>query len=101
MRVDLNISSMPELDASRGSAAAKAPVTTNGAGSEAVSSDVVAKLSTGSEAVENLRAELNRVPEIRQQLVDSLRLAINSGTYKISPRSIAERMLADSDGRSR
>ena len=98
MRVDLNAASMPELDRSRNSAATA--LNTDGntqktAYSSAAASDDVARLSTGSEAVENLKGELSGVPDVRQQLVENLRQAINGGSYKISPDVIATRMLAE------
>ncbi len=98
MRVDLNASSMPELDRSRGSAATALNTQASAqkaASSSAAASDDVARLSSGSEAVANLKAELSSVPDIRQQLVENLREAINSGSYKVSADVVAGRMLAD------
>jgi flagellar biosynthesis anti-sigma factor FlgM len=91
---------MPELDRSKGSPATGlngASESQRSAGSKATGSGDVARLSTGSEAVQNLKAELSNVPEVRHQLVESLRQAINGGTYTISPDAIAKSMLADSE----
>src|SRR5262249_46989252 len=99
MRVDLNSAAMPELDRSKGSTATA--LDSDIAAQKSVSSSAevsgdVASLSTGSEAVKALKVELSGVPDIRQQLVQSLRQAVSNGTYRISPDVIAKRMLADS-----
>lgn len=93
MRVDLTTSSMPELDINRSSGA---PASKADAGKSVASSDDVAKLSTGSDAVTGLKTQLNDVPDVRQQLVASLRQSIGNGTYRVSPDGIADRMLTDS-----
>jgi len=54
----------------------------------------VARLSTGSDAIQSLKARLADVPDVRRERVDSLRQAISAGTYQISPQAIAEAMLA-------
>ena len=96
MRIDLNPSSMPELARSNGSAnTGKAEEAVEGqTGSTAESAEDVAQLSTGSDAVGALKAQLSSVPEIRQQRVDSLRQAMSDGTFQVSPQRIAESMLS-------
>jgi flagellar biosynthesis anti-sigma factor FlgM len=54
-----------------------------------------ANLSTGHDAVSTLGAQLSAVPDVRHALVDSLRQAVGSGTYRISPDGIADKMIAD------
>jgi len=96
MRIDLNPSSMPELERSSNSAGATkvaggaTPHATPGTGD-------VAQLATGSEGVGSLRVQLDKVPDIRQERVAALRQAVTNGTFKISPERIAEAMLADGD----
>lgn len=51
-------------------------------------------LSTGSDAVQRLKAQLDGVPDVRQQQVESLRQAVADGSFKVSPEHIAEAMLA-------
>ena len=95
MRIDLNAASMPELERSQGSSGAEtrtdASVQGNGR------SDDVAKLATGNDAIATLKTKLEDVPDVRQQRVDSLRQAITSGGYTISPDGIADKMLAEAD----
>jgi len=54
-----------------------------------------AHLSSGSDAVQRLKMQLDALPEIRQQRVDALKQGISDGTYKISPHAVASAMLAD------
>jgi len=93
MRIDLNPSAMPELDRSRGS------VDSNKVADmiQQVPPTAIdeARLSTGSDAIQALKAQLNAIPDIRQQQVDGLRQAVESGTYQVSPQRIADAMLAD------
>jgi len=93
MRIDLNPAAMPELERSRGSSAAS----TNSSGSvdSSTQTDDVANLSTGQDAVRTLGAQLRAVPDVRQDVVESLRQAIASGTYRISPDGIAGKMISD------
>ncbi len=93
MRIDLNPSAMPELGRSAEAASgAKAADMTKAAAPDA---EDIAHLSSGSDAVQKLKTQLDAVPEVRQQRVDVLRQAISNGTYKISPQGIATAMLAD------
>jgi flagellar biosynthesis anti-sigma factor FlgM len=48
-----------------------------------------------SDAVQTLKAQLDKVPEIRQQKVDSLKQAIAEGRHRRDPRQIAAAMFAD------
>jgi flagellar biosynthesis anti-sigma factor FlgM len=59
------------------------------------SAEEVAHLSTGSAAVQTLKAQLDKVPETRQQKVDSLKQAIAEGRHRRNPRKIAAAMFAD------
>lgn len=92
MRIDLTSAAMPEV--TRSGSTAVGGKAAPGA-SVAASSDDVAKLDTGSESVSLMKKQLDAVPDVRQQVVKDLRQAIGSGTYKISPDRIADKMLAD------
>jgi negative regulator of flagellin synthesis FlgM len=93
MRIDLNSSAMPELDRSKGATSgSKTQDVTN---RPPASAEDVAHLSTGSDAVQTLKAQVDQVPEIRQQKVDSLKQAIAQGTYQMHPQQIAAAMFAD------
>ena len=59
------------------------------------SAEEVAHLSTRSAAVQVLKAQLDKVPETRQQKVDSLKQAIAEGRHRRDPRKIAAAMFAD------
>ena len=59
------------------------------------SAEEVAHLSTGSDAVQTLKAQLDKVPETRQQKVDSLKQAIAEERHRRDPRKIASAMFAD------
>jgi len=100
MRIDLNPSSMPELARSSGSGGAAQ------AGQPAVteqvspSADDIAHLSTGADAVQTLKAQLDQLPDVRQSRVESVRQAISNGSFKVSPAQIAGAMLASPGGTS-
>jgi flagellar biosynthesis anti-sigma factor FlgM len=93
MRIDLNPSTLPELGLSQG--ATSGSKTQDATNRPPASAEDVAHLSTGSDAVQTLKAQLDKVPEVRQQKVDSLKLAIAQGTYQIHPQQIAAAMFAD------
>jgi|KBSMisStandDraft_5_1062788.scaffolds.fasta_scaffold784532_3 flagellar biosynthesis anti-sigma factor FlgM len=96
MRIDLNSASMPELERSRGSSNASPGSSVSV--ENTTQTDDVANLSTGHEAVSTLSAQLKAVPDVRQELVESLRQAIHSGTFRVSPDGIADKMLSDRAG---
>jgi flagellar biosynthesis anti-sigma factor FlgM len=93
MRIDLNLSATPELDRSK--SAASGSKTHDMTNQPPVGAEDVAHLSTGSDAVQTLKAQLDNIPEIRQQQVDSLKQSIAQGTYQMHPPQIAAAMLAD------
>ena len=93
MRIDLTRPAISEMD--------RIPSATSGSKTQdvtnrlTVSTEDVAHLSTGTDAVQNLKTQLDKVPEIRQQQVDSLKTAIAKGNYRIDPQRIAAAMLDD------
>jgi flagellar biosynthesis anti-sigma factor FlgM len=92
MRIDLTPSSMPELNRSSSSSDVSNAGRDLGAGNVTSDADE-ANLSTGSEAIQQLKSSLDGVPDVRQERVNSLRQAINDGTFQVSPTRIAEGML--------
>lgn len=86
----LNPQAIPELDRSTGAAAGSKAQDVQG-GSLAD----VPHLFTGSAVVQTLKAHLDKLPEIRQQKVDSLKQAIAEGRYQVHPQQIADAMFAD------
>jgi flagellar biosynthesis anti-sigma factor FlgM len=95
MRIDLNPSSAQELARSNGSAAAAQAAQPGASTQPKGRLDDVAQLSTGSDAIQNLKTQLNAVPEVRQQLVESLQQSISNGSFQVSPQHIAGAMLRD------
>lgn len=93
MRIDLNPSATPELDRSK--SATSGSKTHDMIQAPSANAEDVAQLSTGSDAIQTLKAQLDNVPEIRQQKVDSLKQAIAQGTYTLHPQQIAAAMLAE------
>ncbi len=96
MKIDLNPSSMQELARSNGSAAAaqaSQPAVSNQPGA---SLDDVAHLSTGSDAIQKLKTQLDAVPDVRQQRVEGLRQSLRNGSFQVSPERIAGAMLGES-----
>ena len=55
------------------------------------------RMFAGSAVVQALKAQLDRLPDVRQQRVDSLRQALAMGKYQIYPQRIATAMLADEE----
>lgn len=93
MRIDLNPSAMPELGRSGEAAAGAKPGDMTGLA--AANAEDVAHLSTGSDAVHQLKMQLDALPEVRQERVNALRQAISAGAYRISPQAIATAMLTE------
>ena len=59
-----------------------------------------AQLSGASDQVSALHAELSKIPDVRQERVNALADAMRQGTWKPSPRDIAQAMFAELVGRS-
>lgn len=97
MKIDLNPSSTPELSRSSAAAQTAGPSKDRRTAVDATNplADDVAQLSTGSDAVQKLKAQLEQVSDVRQARVESLRQAIQDGSFKVSPERIAQAMLAD------
>jgi flagellar biosynthesis anti-sigma factor FlgM len=93
MRIDLATTSMQQMERSQQSQDAARPGQGQ-AGFIAGNTNDTAELSTSSDAVAALRAQLDCVPDVRQQRVDSLRQMIQAGQFTISPQRIADAMLA-------
>ncbi len=93
MRIDLNPSAVTQLGQSNDATAGAKPADATKLASP--DAEDIAHLSSGSDAVQQLKLQLDALPEVRQQRVDALRQAITAGTYTISPHSMATAMLAD------
>jgi len=96
MRIDLNnklreIGEASEQSGSRTTAAK--PVHAN-AGND------TAQLSMDQARIQSLAKEVIKLPEVRQEKVTALGLAIQQGRYEVSPEQTAEAILSDTRIRS-
>lgn len=93
MRIDLTTTSMQQMERSQES---RDTTQARQGQADAIAGNTndTAELSTSSDAVAALRAQLDSVPDVRQQRVDSLRQMIQTGQFTISPQRIADAMLA-------
>ena len=66
--------------------------------SKGILTEDAADFSTDPKKVQDLKAQLANLPDIRQEKVEQLRNAIQSGTYEVSPGKIADAMLRDLGG---
>jgi flagellar biosynthesis anti-sigma factor FlgM len=57
-----------------------------------------AQLSADRNTLQNLKAKVAQVPEIRQDRVNTLRAAISSGSYQVSDQQLANAMGSDLAG---
>jgi flagellar biosynthesis anti-sigma factor FlgM len=93
MRVDLNAGpqSLPESDrAASASGSSSGPNSASASsGASSVSSEDQAELSGAHAQVQALVAQAAQLPEVRQERVQSLRQAIQSGGYHSTPEQIA------------
>jgi flagellar biosynthesis anti-sigma factor FlgM len=93
MRIDLTPSLITELNqgagAISGSRTKDASAVQSGAGEDR------ADLSTGSDAIQDLKLRSSAAPDVRQQRVEALQQSVANGTYRVSPSRVAEAMIAD------
>lgn len=52
-------------------------------------------ISSKGKEVASIIASLNILPEIREEKVQAIKEAVNSGTYKVDPLRVAEKMLGE------
>lgn len=97
MRVDLNAGpqSLPENDRAASASGSSSASASSGAGgvangvSSGVTNEDQAELSGAHVQVQALAAQAAQLPEVRQERVQSLRQAIQSGGYHSTPEQIA------------
>ncbi len=53
------------------------------------------RFSVDGEKVQQLKAELTGLPDVRRERVEALKRAVNDGTYQVSNEKIAEAMFRD------
>jgi flagellar biosynthesis anti-sigma factor FlgM len=54
-----------------------------------------AQLSANNDTIQNLKASLSQVPEVRQDRVDALRQAVSSGSYQVSDQQLGDAIGSD------
>jgi flagellar biosynthesis anti-sigma factor FlgM len=93
MRIDLSaiIPEAPDPGQSTKSGSRLASGSTAG---EGLSGGDTAKLSQDQGRVQELASQVNQLPEIRQDKVTDLQLAIKTGSYRVTPAQAAEALLS-------
>jgi flagellar biosynthesis anti-sigma factor FlgM len=104
MRIDLS-TSIAEAAEQRQSTRSGVPVASAGSAGEGLADGGTAKLSLNQLSlnhgwVQALAAEVNRIPEIRQDKVAALRQAIHEGNYRVTSEQAAEALLSETQIRS-
>jgi flagellar biosynthesis anti-sigma factor FlgM len=98
MRIDLNART-PEPPDARRAAKSGSQAASGTSGGETQAGDK-ADLSLDQERVRTLAAEVNRLPEIRQEKVVALTRAIQEGSYEVTPEQTAEAIVSEMLSRS-
>jgi flagellar biosynthesis anti-sigma factor FlgM len=93
MRIDLNQGPQSPSESNRSSA--QNPATSNTASSSSVLGEDQAQLSGAHAQVHVLVAQASQFPEVRQERVQALRQAIQSGQYSASPEKVAGALFGD------
>ena len=91
MRIDLN-HRLAEIGESAEQANPRAAA---GASGKTALADDRAELSADQARVQSLAREVNRLPDVRQQKVEALSLAVRQGSYEVSPEQTADAMLLE------
>ena len=104
MRIDLNnTSEAPGLGQSAKSDPRRASPSSGGdglLGGEGLLGEDTAKLSQDQGRVQELASQVSQLPEVRQDKVETLRRAIEAGSYEVTPGQAAEALLSAMQVRS-
>ena len=73
----------------------KAENTSDKAETNVAKTDTV-NISDAAKEIQEVRKELDNIPEVRAEKVEQLKNQIENGTYEIKSEEIAEKMLKDS-----
>ena len=92
MRIDLNTGVGQTVESQQAASAAKNAQTATA--NESRGADT-ALLSTDQVRVQALVAQVNSLPEIRQEKVAALGRAVRDGSYKVSPQNTADALLSE------
>ena len=96
MKIDPSNLLGPQSSTSVGGAESPANARTSKISNESSShSSDQASLSSDAVRLSSLRAQLNSVPEIRQDRVATISAALQNGTYSVSNKQIAQSLVRD------
>jgi negative regulator of flagellin synthesis FlgM len=98
MKIDPSLAFLRDVGPQRVGATGPSP-TQNQGERVGLSSDEV-QLSVDGEKVQQLKADLNGLPDLRQERVVALKQAIEEGSYKVSAQQIAQAMSSDLLGKA-
>ncbi len=93
MKIDAPLTIPQQAEPQRVGTTGSAP-TQNQGGTVALTPDS-GQLSVDGEKVQQLKADLAAVPDVRQDRVAALQKAITSGSYNVSGQQIAQAMSSD------
>ena len=93
MKIDAPLNFPQQIEPQRVGTSGSAPAQ-NQAGTAALNSDL-AQFSVDGEKVQQLKADVGSVPDVRQDRVAALQQAIASGSYNVSGQQIAKAMSSD------
>lgn len=102
MRIDPNtrIQQAGQEGTNAGASAEAAAATRGGSNASGSLADDTAQLSTDPVRVQSLAAQVNSLPEIRQEKVSALGQAVRDGSYQVSPEQTAEAVMSEMVARS-
>ena len=92
MRIDLNRTAANDVAAEQQT---KQVAAAEHSKTNAVAHEDTTSFSTDSVAVSDLTAKALQTPEVRQDKVNSLRQAVQNGSYKVDPQAVADAMLKE------
>jgi flagellar biosynthesis anti-sigma factor FlgM len=95
MRINLNPGSPEALDGAKLASTSDARSTASPPSGDDLASSDTAELSLDHARIGALAAQVNNLPEIRQEKVAALATAIRNGTYDVSPEQTADAMVTD------
>jgi negative regulator of flagellin synthesis FlgM len=92
MRIDANHGALPLSES--GNTATQNNQAASASASSGLTGQDQAQLSGAHTQVQALAAQVAQLPEVRQERVHALRLAVQGGNYRPSPESLAEAIVS-------
>jgi negative regulator of flagellin synthesis FlgM len=91
MKIDVNSPTAPQMQAERSPKQTSASLAASGSSE----TDDRTTLNSSGNSIQRLTTQAMQSPEIRQDKVDSIRQAVDSGQYQVDPAKIADAMIAN------